>query len=68
MKVIGSYWFSPMGGQLIGIVKVAMEYEGIGYFIGNGAGADKEADEKLIASTGAAFPNAAGDLLMGDWV
>ena len=58
-----------MGGNLIGIVKVQTEYDGIKYYIGPislqyGESLEKERDEVNIAETGARFPENAGELLM----
>ena len=55
-KVLESIWFSPMGGQIIGIVMVETEYDGIVFYIGNGAGHNQKNDERLIAERGARFP------------
>jgi len=66
MKILGSLWFSPMG-NLIGIVKVQTEYNGIKYYIGSfasGTFKSQEEDEKVIAERGAKFPEEAGKLLM----
>lgn len=63
MTVLGSYWFSPMGGGIIGVVKVSTDHDGIRYFIGHGRGFDTQADQQYIAQTGASFPRALGDLL-----
>jgi len=64
MKVLNSYWFSPMASQIIGIVKVLSgDGEGIKYYIGMASGHDKDADEQHIAQTGARFPDSSGALL-----
>jgi hypothetical protein len=70
MKVLNSYWFSPMGEPIIGIVKVLSgDGEGIKYYIGTASGKDKETDEQLIASIGARFPDSAGSPLFdGAWL
>ena len=63
MKVLESMWFTPMGGQLIGLVAVKTDHEGIQFFIGTAAGHDKAADEDHIAQCGARFPaSAAGPM------
>jgi len=70
MKIIDSYWFTPMGGDIIGIVKIETEYSGIKFYIGTikkwpgEGGLDKEIDEKIIAETGAKFPEYLGIQLM----
>jgi hypothetical protein len=46
-KVVDSIWFNH-----IGIVKVATEYYGDKYYIGEGAGLDQEQDEQKIARNG----------------
>ena len=64
MKILNSYWFSPMASQIIGVVKVLSgDGEGIKYYIGMASGHDKEADERHIAQTGARFPDSSGALL-----
>ena len=70
MKVLDSIWFTPMGGgDIIGIVKVQTEYDGIKFYIGTihcypGESLNKETDEKIIAETGAKFPKDNGLMLM----
>jgi hypothetical protein len=64
MKVLEAYWFTPMGGAIIGIVKVETEYDGIKYYIGTGFGMDQEVDARNIAERGAKFPAEAGEKLM----
>jgi hypothetical protein len=70
MKILNSYWFSPMREPIIGVVKVLSgDGEGIKYYIGTACGKDKETDEQLIASTGARFPDSAGSHLFdGAWL
>jgi len=63
MKILDSIWFTQMGGKLIGIVKVDVEYEGIKYYIGTCDGVDKKIDEKHITETGAKFPKEAAEVL-----
>lgn len=69
MKILDSYWFTPMGGDIIGIVKVQTEYDGIKYYIGTvykypgEGGLDKKNDEKTIAENGAKFPKEAAEKL-----
>ena len=64
MKVLNSYWFSPMTSQIIGVVKVLSgDGEGIKYYIGMASGHNKEVDEQHIAQTGARFPDSSGALL-----
>lgn len=64
-KVIASTWFTQMGGSIIGVVAVETEYDGLCFYIGNGAGYDQTNDEKYIAERGARFPYAAGVELLG---
>ena len=66
MKVLDSVWFTPMGGACIGVVAVETEYDGLCFFIGQGAGVDQANDEKHIAERGAKFPFAAGVELLGE--
>lgn len=70
MKILNSYWFSPMGLPIIGVVKaLSGDGEGIKYYIGTAEGKDKEADELHIAQTGARFPDSAGSPLFdGAWL
>lgn len=70
MKVLNSYWFSPMGIGVIGVVKVLCgNGEGIKYYIGCASGNDKEADELFIALHGARFPDSSGSPLFdGAWL
>lgn len=65
LNVLNSYWLTQMGGQLIGVVQVKTDYEGICYFIGTALGVNKQEDEQSIAKTGARLPREAGDVLMG---
>ena len=64
-KVTDSVWFTPMGGQCIGIVMVETEYDGVVFYIGNGVGHSKENDEARIVERGARFPWSAGAKLFG---
>lgn len=64
-KVIDSLWFTPMGGQIIGVVMVETEYDGIVFYIGNGVGYSKENDEARIAERGACFPRHVGMQMFG---
>lgn len=64
-KVLESTWFNPMGGAYIGIVMVETEYDGIVFYIGQGAGVNKANDEKLIVERGARFPWHVGMELFG---
>lgn len=64
-KVIDSLWFTPMGGQIIGVVMVETEYDGIVFYIGNGVGYSKENDEARIAERGARFPWHVGMQMFG---
>lgn len=70
MKILNSYWFSPMGVGVIGVVKVLSgDGMGIKYYIGTADGKDKEVDELHIAQTGARFPDASGSPLFdGAWL
>lgn len=69
MKVLNSYWFSPMGMVgVIGVVKVLSgDGEGIKYYIGTATGLDKDADEHYISECGARFPDSAGSILFDDF-
>jgi hypothetical protein len=70
MKILDSYWFTPMGGDIIGVVKVEYDYTGVKFYIGNvykypgEGGLDKKKDEITIAERGAKFPIDAGKLLI----
>lgn len=64
-KVIDSVWFTPLGGQCIGIVMVETEYDGMVFYIGLGAGVNQQNDERLICERGAKFPWHAGVELFG---
>jgi len=70
MKILDSYWFTPMGGDIIGVVKVETDYDGIKFYIGNvykypgEGGLDKKNDEITITERGAKFPQDAGKLLI----
>lgn len=70
MKVLNSYWFSPMGEPIIGVVRVLSgDGEGIKYYIGTAQGKDKALDEMHIALHGARFPDSAGSPLFdGAWL
>lgn len=63
--VVDSVWFTPMGGACIGIVMVETEYDGPVFYIGLGAGVNKDNDEQRIAQTGARFPWHVGAALFG---
>lgn len=63
MKILDSIWFTPMGGSLIGIVKVQTEYEGIKYYIGTASGANEAHDAQHIAETGGRFPSESAEKL-----
>jgi hypothetical protein len=64
-KVLASVWFNPMGGACIGIVMVETDYDGIVFYIGQGAGVNEANDEQLIAERGARFPWHVGMELFG---
>ncbi len=64
MKVLDTIWFSPMGGAIIGVVKVETEYDGIKFYIGTASGEDKEDDSRHIAERGSTFPISAGEILI----
>ncbi|MFW6310701.1 MAG: hypothetical protein ACOC1K_00535 [Nanoarchaeota archaeon] len=65
MKILGSYWFTPMHEKIIGVVKVeTKEFKEIKYYIGSALGSDKEADEFYISKYGAKFPKELGDQLI----
>lgn len=64
MKILDSYWFTPMGASVIGIVKVETEFDGIKYYIGTCSGMDLDGDTKHIAERGAKFPYDAGEKLI----
>lgn len=65
MKVLNSFWFSPMG--MVGVIGVVAALSGDGtgikYYIGTASGLDKDADESYIAQHGARFPDDAGSML-----
>lgn len=63
--VIGSHWFNPMGGALIGIVMVDTAYDGIVFYIGTGVGVSQPNDERRIMQTGARFPWHVGMQMFG---
>ena len=54
MKILGSTWFTEMGG-LVGIVVVDTGFEEKAY-IGAAAGYNESEDEQTIAARGAKFP------------
>lgn len=56
VNVLESVWFTPMGGQCIGVVMVETEYDGLVFYIGCGAGINQHNDEQHIAKRGATFP------------
>ena len=59
MKILGSIWFTQMGGGLIGIVYGVDEvgkYKKYKAYIGDATGYDKKIDEQRIAERGATFP------------
>ena len=60
-KVLDKMWFN-----LVGIVKVQTEYDGIKYYIKEVDGLDEDRDAKSIAFWGATFPNDAGDVLFNN--
>lgn len=65
-KVLDVIWFSAQ--TLVGIVRVADQYDGIKYYIGSPPyeGTNTEAgDAQWIADWGARFPTAVGDVLFG---
>lgn len=64
MKILGSYWFSELGGKVIGIVVVDTGFE-IKAYIGNGDGHDQSQDESRIARHGAKFPVDVAREMMG---
>jgi hypothetical protein len=64
MKILGSIWFTQMGGTLIGIVKTENSVREIKYYVGSCFGDDQKSDEIHIAETGAKFPEAAGKILI----
>lgn len=64
-KILDSVWFTPMGGQCIGIVMVETEYDGVVFYIGLGAGVNQANDERLIRERGAKFPWHVGMELFG---
>ena len=65
MKILDSIWFTQMGGSIIGVVAVETEYDGLCFYIGNGAGHDKDRDARYIAERGARFPYHVGVELLG---
>lgn len=64
MKVLEAYWFTPMGGTSIGIVKVETEFVGLKFYIGHALGIDPDQDAINIAVSGAKFPYEVGIKLM----
>jgi len=64
-RPIEAVWFTPMGGACIGIVMVETEYDGIVFYIGLGAGVNKDNDMRLIMERGAKFPWHVGMELFG---
>jgi hypothetical protein len=56
MKILGSHWFTQMGGQIIGIVIITNDAGETKAYIGTGFGKDQAQDEIRIASFGAKFP------------
>lgn len=64
MKILGSTWFSQMGGTFIGVVKTQNEAGEIKYYIGSCLGDNQEDDEKHIAEAGAKFPEDAGKIIL----
>lgn len=52
--VISSTWFST-ASNLIGIVGVKTQFDGVKYYIGIGQGKDIKIDEQQIAGWGAKF-------------
>lgn len=65
-NVVASTWFTQMGGQLMGVVAVETEYDGLEFRIGIGAGYNQKTDEQFIAKCGAHFPFSAGVELLGE--
>ena len=65
-KVLSSVWFTQMGGSVIGVVAVETQYDGLCFYIGNGAGYNQQTDEKYIAERGALFPYHVGVELLGE--
>jgi hypothetical protein len=63
MKILDSFWFSPMASPIIGIVKCENEVGEIKYYIGTAFGNDKMMDEKHISEKGAKFPSIAAEKL-----
>lgn len=65
MKILDSIWFN-----MVGIVRVEDEYDGIKYYIGtidlNDGGVSEKNDSEHIADWGNTFPNEAGDVLFGE--
>lgn len=64
VKILDVMWFCAGHGN-VGIVKVFMDAEGIGYFIGTCSGTNEEVDKKWIADWGSRFPIHAGEALFG---
>lgn len=62
--ILSAMWYCAGHGN-VGIVRVATQYEGIKYYIGQCEGIDNQADQEHIANWGSTFPIAAGHLLFG---
>jgi len=60
MKILDAIWFN-----LVGIVKVETEFDGVKYYIGVGLGNNEQMDRRSIATWGNPFPKSAGDKLFG---
>jgi hypothetical protein len=63
MKILDSFWFSPMASPIIGIVKCENKIGEIKYYIGTAPGKDQMMDAKHISENGAKFPPIAAEKL-----
>ena len=64
MKILDSYWFTPMGAPVVGVVKCQNEVGEIKYYIGNDySNNDQEAAEKYISERGAKVPTHIGEAI-----
>ena len=62
-QIKGWRWFTS--SLSVGVVQVEDEYDGLLYYIGPSNANDEVKDVEWIASWGAKFPRAAGDILFG---
>ena len=62
-KVLDKMWFN-----MVGIIKVQTEYDGIKYYIGEVSCCNEDQDAKHIADWGSSFPKDAGDILFKEYL